>query len=248
MNIKKYHNRIIGLFLTLIVSMYGFSQVEFQRDTIPTDGGDLVITFLGHGSLQFKYQGKEIFIDPVSQVADFSGFKKADAILVTHQHGDHLDIKVIDLLSDNNTELYLTQLCHKEVKKGVIVTSGEYLAVAGIPVEVVPAYNIMGKRGNGIPYHPKGDGNGYILTFSNVRVYVAGDTEWIPEMKNFEAITIAFLPVALPYTMSVPMAVQVAKELQPKILYPYHFNQTNPEEVVKLLFGTDIEVRIRPMK
>ncbi len=225
-----------------------YGQALFQKDTIKVAGGDLVITFIGHSSLLFYYQEKYIYIDPVAQVADFSKFPKADALLVTHDHGDHFDTEVINLLQKPGTELYLTGLCHKKIQEGKVIRNDDFFTASGVPVEAVPAYNIISKRGNGIPYHPKGDGNGYVLTFGKTRVYVAGDTELTPEMLKIKSIDILFLPVAEPYTMSVAMAAQAAAVINPKIFYPYHLNKTNPEEIVRALFNTGIEIRLRNLK
>jgi len=177
------------------------SSQDLKKDVIETVGGDLTITFIGHGTLMFEYQGKTIHIDPWSRLTDYSKLPKADAILITHEHGDHLDPEAIKTLEKENTDLILTAICHDKIKKGKVMKNGDYTAVAGLPVEAVPAYNRLNKRGNGKPYHPKGEGNGYVITFSNVRVYVAGDTEYVPEMDNMQDITIAFLPMNLPYTM-----------------------------------------------
>lgn len=226
-----------------------FGQKVYERDTIPTTGGNLVITFIGHSSLLFNYQEKNIYIDPVTRVADFSVFPKADAILITHEHGDHLDPTAIQNLSKPGTEVYLNELSRKKIPGSKAYANESFFIAAGVPVEVMPAYNILNTRGNGLPYHPKGDGNGYILAFGKTRVYVAGDTEQIPEMaKKFKDIQIAFLPISEPYTMSVYYAAEVAKLLELSVVYPYHMNQANPEEFATFLKGTGIEVRIRSLK
>jgi L-ascorbate metabolism protein UlaG (beta-lactamase superfamily) len=241
--------RKITLLLALFIMESAlFGQSAFQKDTIPTREGPLVITFIGHGSLLFTWQDKHVYIDPVGQYADYSKMPKADVILVTHDHGDHLDASVIETLSDGKTELYLTDLCNKKMQKGKIISNGDEFKAAGIPVEVVPAYNIVSKRANGKPYHEKGDGNGYVLSFSDVRLYVSGDTELIPEMSEITDIDIAFLAVTEPYTMTVAMAVEAAAMLKPRILYPYHLNQTKPEEIVKALNNKEIEIRVRKMQ
>lgn len=232
----------------IMIGTAGIGQSVFQKDTIPAKGGDLVITFIGHGSLLFTWQNKNIYIDPVGQYADFTKLPKADAILVTHDHGDHLDPEVVGILSGKETELYLTDLCQKKIRKGIIVTNGSSFKTAGISVIAVPAYNIISKRANGKPYHEKGDGNGYLLNISDLRVYVSGDTELIPEMKDIKDLDIAFLAVTEPYTMPVTMAVEAARTLKPKILYPYHLNKTNPEEIAKALKNSGIEIRIRKLE
>ena len=126
--------------------------------------------------------------------------------------------------------------------------NGDIRIVKGLTIEAVPAYNLVHKRDNGQPFHPKGQGNGYVITFGDKRVYIAGDTENTPEMKALEAIDCAFLPMNLPYTMTPEMVADAAKAFKPKILYPYHYGKTDPAELVDLLKDEkDIEVRIRKM-
>jgi L-ascorbate metabolism protein UlaG (beta-lactamase superfamily) len=127
--------------------------------------------------------------------------------------------------------------------------NGEVKTVEGLRIEAVPAYNIVNKRPDGTPFHPRGEGNGYIVTFGDKRMYIAGDTENTVEMKALRDIDIAFLPMNLPYTMTPEMVADAAKAFRPKVLYPYHYGDTDPENLVKLLAGEkDIEVRIRPMR
>jgi L-ascorbate metabolism protein UlaG (beta-lactamase superfamily) len=221
----------------------------FEKDTIQTSGGDLEITFIGHGSLMMKYGGRIIHVDPYSQAGDYSRLPKADLILLTHDHGDHLDPAALKAVRTEKTQLVLTAKCAEKVGGGTIMKNGDTQTVEGIKIDAVPAYNILHKRPDGQPFHPKGEGNGYVLVFGNVRVYVAGDTENIPEMKSLKGIDIAFLPMNLPYTMTPEMVADAAKSFMPKVLYPYHFGETDTSRVVQLLKETNaIEVRIRKMK
>jgi L-ascorbate metabolism protein UlaG (beta-lactamase superfamily) len=127
--------------------------------------------------------------------------------------------------------------------------NGDVKTVTGLKIEAVPAYNIVHERSRGNPFHPKGQGNGYVITFGDKRVYVAGDTENIPEMKQLKGIDVAFLPMNLPYTMTPEMVADAARVFQPKILYPYHYGQTDPSTLVSLLKDSkDIELRIRNMR
>ena len=221
----------------------------FETDTIKTSAGDLKITFLGHGSLYFTFGGKVIHVDPFSAVADYSTLPKADIILLAHEHMDHLDLKALNPVRTYKTIVVLPQVCAKQVEGGLVMKNGDVKTVGGLKIEAVPAYNIVHKRDTGQPFHPKDVGNGYIITFGDKRVYVAGDTENIPEMKNIKNIDVAFLPMNLPYTMTPEMAADAAKTIKPKILYPYHFGETDTSKLVGLLKDTkEIEVRIRKMK
>jgi L-ascorbate metabolism protein UlaG (beta-lactamase superfamily) len=221
----------------------------FEEDTIKTSAGDLKITFLGHATLMFTFGGKVIHVDPVSNQADYAALPKADLILVTHEHSDHLDPKAIATLRKDSTTIVLTEKCAPKVTGGTVMKNGDVRTVASISVEAVPAYNIVQKRPSGDPFHPRGDGNGYVLTFGDKRVYVAGDTENIPEMKSLKDIDVAFLPMNLPYTMTPEMVADAARSFRPKILYPYHYGETDTSKIVQLLAADkDIEVRIRKMK
>lgn len=230
-------------------SFSAFGQENFESDIIKTASGDLKITFIGHGTLMFNFGGKVIHIDPVGQYADYSKLPKADIIFVTHDHSDHLDIKAIETLSKKTTTLVLTETCAAKVKGGVVLKNGDSKTIDGLQIDAVPAYNMVHMRSPGVPFHGKGTGNGYIITFGDKRVYVAGDTENTPEMKSLENIDIAFLPMNLPYTMTPEMVAEAAKAFKPKILYPYHYGDTDTSRIVSLMKDTPgVEVRIRKLK
>jgi len=244
------------LFFLILVFFIGFVlvaavQKEFEEDIIQTSQGDLKITFIGHGTVMFTFEGKIIHVDPVGRYADYSQLPKADLILITHEHGDHLDAKAIKIISSEKTDLVLTEKCVEKVKieDVIIMKNGDIKTVQNLKIEAIPAYNIKHMRSPGNPYHPKGVGNGYIITFGDKRVYVAGDTENTPEMKALKNIDIAFLPMNLPYTMTPEMVADAAKAFMPKILYPYHYGNTDTSKIVELLKDVErIEVRIRDMK
>jgi len=223
---------------------------ECEADTIITDGGPLIISFFGHGTLMFRYNDIVVHVDPVSGYADYNTAPKADIILVTHHHGDHLDLSAINKIRTDNTKIYCSETCIKTIKGAAVLANGEADTCNTIPIQAVPAYNIVNKRKNGIPFHPKGVGNGYVIEFGGKSVYVAGDTEDIPEMKDLNGrIDIAFLPMNLPYTMSPEMTARAVCMINPKIVYPYHFGNTDPMELVTLLKDKkDCKVRIRQMQ
>ena len=238
----------VGLVLGLGLAGFAAALGKFGEDTIPTSQGNLVLTFLGHGSLMMGFGGKVIYVDPFSQVADYSQLPKANLVLITHDHYDHLDPKALQAILRPGTAIVAATSCAGKIKSAVIIANGEKTSALGLTIEAVPAYNIVNKRPDGAPFHPKGAGNGYVVTFGDKRVYIAGDTENTPEMKALKNIDVAFLPMNLPYTMTPEMVADAARAFQPKILYPYHYGETDTSILVKLLRGEkDIEVRVRKM-
>ena len=223
--------------------------LAFEEDVFATSAGELKITFLGHGSLILAFGGKIIHVDPYGKTADYAALPKADAVLVTHEHQDHLDRAALGNILKPDTELILSRKSAEAYGKGTALENGETTIVLGIPLRAVPAYNIIHKRDTGQPFHPKGEGNGYVVTFGATRVYVAGDTEDTPEMKALERIDVAFLPMNLPYTMTPEMVAEAVRAFRPKVLYPYHYGETDTGRLVELLKGVKgTEVRIRRMK
>ena len=228
-------------FLTL--GMAAAQQKKFEEDVFPAQGGDIGITFIGHGTLMVTYAKTVIHVDPVSMYADYETLPKADIILVTHEHGDHLDGKAIQALTTTRTTLIVNQASAKNLDNATVMKNGDSRTFDRITIEAVPAYN-PDKQ-----FHPKGNGNGYVLTLGDKRVFVAGDTENVPEIKALADIDIAFLPMNLPFTMTPEQVADTAKALKPKILYPYHFGETDTNELLRLMQGEkDIEVRIRELK
>lgn len=234
--------------MILTLASPAFAQEAFEKDVIKTSQGDLGITFIGHATLMFSFGGMAIHVDPWGKLADYAKLPKADIVLITHDHFDHLDRDALKKTSKGTTTVVMTESCAKQGVKGVVMKNGDLKTIAGIRIEAVPAYNIVNKRPDGRPFHPKRTGNGYVITFGDKRVYVAGDTENTPEMKKLPAIDIAFLPMNLPYTMTPEMVADAALAMKPKILYPYHFGETDTAKLAELLKGNPaIEVRVRPM-
>ena len=222
---------------------------RFQSDVIRTSSGDLKITFIGHASLIFSFNSKIVYVDPFSKLADYATLPKADVIVITHEHRDHLDPAAIEKIRTEKTTVVLTANGAKQLTGGIVMKNNDVRIFEGVTIEAVPAYNIVHKRDTGEPFHPRGAGNGYIMTFGDKRVYVAGDTENIPEMAGLKNIDIAFLPMNLPYTMTPEMTAAAAKVIQPRILYPYHYGSTDTSLLTALLKDQKgIEVRIRKME
>jgi L-ascorbate metabolism protein UlaG (beta-lactamase superfamily) len=220
----------------------------FETDIIPTSAGDLSITFLGHASLFMVFAGKKIYIDPFGQVADYSTLAKADIVISTHEHFDHLDPKALESILTPTTTLVMNPAGVKKIGNGISMRNSDIKTIDGVLIEAVPAYNLLHMREDGQPFHPKGEGNGYIMTFGDIRMYIAGDTENIPEMNDIRDISVAFLPMNLPYTMTPEMAAEAARVIKPRILYPYHYGNTDVSILVNLLKPEKgIEVRIRKL-
>jgi L-ascorbate metabolism protein UlaG (beta-lactamase superfamily) len=239
------------IYLTLIITAMTapvFSQVLPETDKISTSAGDVEMFFIGHGSLMFRVNNFVIHIDPVKSSGRYENLPKADLILVTHEHYDHLDTALIVSLRKPGTIMYCNAASASKVSWAQVMKAGDVRTVNGIKIEAFPAYNIVNERAKGQPFHPKGVGNGYIITIGDKRFYVAGDTENTPEMEALKNIDIAFLPMNLPYTMSPAMVADAVKSFKPKILYPYHYGDTNPDEIVRLLKGSGTEVRIRKLR
>ena len=226
----------------------------YQVEYIPAfDGNDpMVITLIKHGSLELSYKGISIQIDPVSgygKNTDYSKeFPKADVILVTHEHGDHLDKNAINalvadlLINRNHTMILLNAKSQAQLGMGDTISNGQRrILPLHIVLDAVPAYNTTSGREQ---FHPKGNGNGYVLEFpGGLKIYVAGDTEDVPEMADIKDIDVAFLPVNQPYTMTVEQCVKAANVIKPKVLIPYHFSQTDLKELPSLLPGIDVRLR-----
>lgn len=240
---------LLGILLVAVFPLAASAQQGFETDTIKTSSGDLTITFIGHGTLMLTFGETVIHVDPWTRLADYTKLPKADLILLTHEHRDHLDLRALELVRAEKAFVVLTEACARQVKDGIVMRNGEAKTVEGLNIETVPAYNVAHMRKDGRPFHPKGVGNGYIITFGDKKIYVAGDTENTPEMKKLRDIDIAFLPMNVPYTMTPEMVADAAKTFKPKILYPYHYGKTDTSKLVELLKDVKgIEVRIRNME
>lgn len=220
----------------------------YETDVFKTKSGKtLKFHALVHASIRIEYDGKEIEIDPVTKLGnktiDYTAMPKANYLLVTHEHGDHFDKEAIRLLSDDATRFVTNKRCADMYGAGEVMANGDVLKIADdITVEAVPAYNTT--EGH-LQFHPKGRDNGYIITIDGLRIYIAGDTEDIPEMASIKDIDIAFMPCNQPYTMTTEQLVNAARMVKPKVLFPYHYGQTDVSGVPEQLKGDGIDVRIR---
>ena len=219
----------------------------YEVDVFKTKSGKTLKFYaLVHASIRIEYDGREIEIDPVTKLGnktiDYTAMPKADYIFVTHEHGDHFDKEALKQLTGEKTQLITNKRCAEMLGYGEIMVNGQSSTFNDITVEAVPAYNISEGR---TQFHPKGRDNGYILTIDGLRIYIAGDTEDIPEMQDIKDIDIAFLPCNQPYTMTTEQLVKAAKTVKPKVLFPYHYGQTDVKGIPAQLKDYGIDVRIR---
>lgn len=214
-----------------------------SADDFKASGGTIRITPIRHASLLIQAGGQNVYVDPAQ--GSFEGLPKADIILLTDIHFDHLVPDLVAKLRKPETIVAGPEAVAQKLKGIEILRNGESKTFGAWKVEAVPAYNIKRGPSPGQFYHEKGRGNGYIITWSDRRIYVAGDTENIPEMRNLKSIDIAFLPMNLPYTMTPEEAAEAAKAFKPKVVYPYHYRGADLTAFSKALEGSGIEVRLR---
>ena len=223
-------------------------QAAQKVDEFTTKSGKKVtFTCIKHASIEINYNGTEIQIDPVGfgvqPTTDYNQFPKANIILITHEHKDHFDREAIACVRTPATSIYSNTAVYNMFRNSIPLKNGDSIVYApDIKIEAVPAYNYTEGR---TQFHPQGRDNGYILTLDGLRIYIAGDTEDIPEMEAIKDIDIAFLPCNQPYTMTIEQCVKAAKTIMPKVLFPYHYNDTPVHKISMQLAGSGIDVRIR---
>ena len=239
--------------MMIVGAMCGCTAQESEAgcDVFKTQSGITVKMYcIKHGSVRMQVGDKWIYVDPVTTAVkpetDYTTLPKADYILVTHEHFDHLDSVAINQLSKPGTMLITNARCYDLLGgKGLVMKNGDVLQLPDeifTTVEAVPAYNNSPDK---LQFHPKGRDNGFVLNLNGMRVYIAGDTEDIPEMAAIKDIDVAFLPCNLPYTMTPEQCAHAAMMIKPTVLFPYHYGKTDIQQVAKLLEGSGIDVRIR---
>lgn len=240
--------KILTCLLATLGLMTVNGQTTYETDVFKTKNGkEVKFHALVHASIRIQYDGKEIQIDPVTKlgnkVIDYASMPKADYLLVTHEHFDHFNQEAIKLLSGKKTRFITNNRCVEMYGSGEVIKNGDKIQIAkDFTLEAVPAYNYT--KGH-TQFHPKGRDNGYILTIDGLRIYIAGDTEDIPEMSAIRDIDVAFLPCNQPYTMTPAQLVKAARIIRPKVLFPYHYGQTDLSGIPEKLKGDGIDVRVR---
>ena len=183
--------------------------------------GDIEITTFTHSDIQLEHGGKVIHVDPWS-LSDLSKAKPADLILITDDVGHHLDVKAIARVRKPGAPIVITANGRKQVPDGIVMANGETRTVAGVRIEATPAYDIT----PGESFHPKGEANGYIVTLGSQRVYLFGIGECVPEVRATRNIAVLFFPMNLPAARMEPdAAIECITAINPKVVYPYHYDQ-----------------------
>ena len=232
----------------VVAAVHGQSEMLPRASDIQAAQGNIHITPIKHASLQIEYANRVISVDPIS-ANNNAAAKAADLILVTDIHGYHMDAKAVQAFRKPGGIVVAPTSVRDALGANVpdvsVLDNGQSGTFAGVALEAVPMYNMQRGPSAGQFLHPKGRGDGYILTLGGKRLYIAGDTECTPEMKALKNIDVAFVPMNLPYTMTPTEAADCVKAFAPKVVYPYHYSQaTNEQEFAAAMKGAqNIEVR-----
>lgn len=238
---------LFSFLLIALSTLPAFAQLSSSPDTFETEKGALTVHPINHGTVAFTFDGKTIFVDPYGGAEKFAGLDAPDIIFITDIHGDHHNPKTLAELDTKNTTFVVPQavadVLDEAYKKNlVIIANEETKEVMGMNVTGVAMYNLPDDESS---RHKKGRGNGYVINFGGKHVYVSGDTEDVPEMRNLENIDIAFVCMNLPYTMDVFQAASAVVEFQPVVMYPYHHRGQDIEKFKAIVELADIETEIR---
>jgi L-ascorbate metabolism protein UlaG (beta-lactamase superfamily) len=239
-----YNAGMKSVVLLFLLGALVTAQVKRKTDEFPTAEGPVRITPVRHASLMLEGGGQVVHVDPWSQ-GNYEGLPQADFILITDNHGDHLDAATVDKLKKARTPVVGPEVVTAKIPGAVLIRAGQTKTFGKWTVEAMPAYNLKRGPSEGKLFHEKGRGVGYVLTFGGKRIYISGDTEGIPEMKALRDIDVAFVCMNLPYTMPPEEAAEAVRAFRPKVVYPYHYRGSDLLLFEKGLAGTGIEVRNR---
>ena len=234
----------MGSLLLCLFAAVAFAQLTRPVEEFQTAAGPLRITPVRHASLMIEAGGQVIHVDPWGQ-GNYDGLPRASLILLTDNHGDHLDAGIIGKLKKAGTVIFGPQVVAQELAGVSVIRNGETKTFGDWTIEALPMYNLKRGPSEGKLFHEKGRGNGYVLTYGRLRIYVSGDTEDIPEMRALKNIDVAFVCMNLPYTMPPEEAAEAVRAFHPKIVYPYHYRNSDLSVFQKALAGTKIDVRLR---
>jgi L-ascorbate metabolism protein UlaG (beta-lactamase superfamily) len=235
--------KLILMLICLLLAIPSTAQPGAETQTFSTTAGPVKITPLYHASTLIEAGGKAIYLDP-AKPAKLEGLPKADLILITDIHRDHMDPDSLSAVSRPGTEILAAPAVVATVKTAQPIANGETKTWQGWTIEAIPAYNLTRGPAPGKLFHEKGRGNGYVLTYGGKRFYFSGDTAGIPEMRALKNIDVAFVCMNLPYTMPPDEAAEAVKAFHPKVVIPYHYRGSDLSVFQKKLEGTGIEVRL----
>ena len=232
-----------ALFL-LLTAAFSVQAQMLTGSTVPTSMGNLVIHPVAHASFVMEWDGKTIYVDPVGGVGAYDGLQRPDLVLVTDIHGDHLDTGTLSGITGDAPisapAAVVSPLPAGLRDNAITLDNDNNIDRLGMNIAAIPMYNLTRDR---LQFHEKGRGNGYVLTLADTRVYISGDTEDIPEMRNLENIDVAFVCFNLPYTMTESQAADAVNAFRPDIVYPYHYRGSDLALFTSLV-DDGIEVRL----
>ncbi|MCP5144553.1 MAG: MBL fold metallo-hydrolase [Gammaproteobacteria bacterium] len=233
--------------LSFLASTSSVTAAELTGDQVPTSAGPVTIHPISHATMALGWNGLTIYVDPVGGAEAFAGLPAADLILVTDIHGDHFNDDTLAAVTGSTTKIVAPAAVAEKMSPAVraattVIANGATTSLMNVGIEAIPMYNLTADR---LQYHEKGRGNGYVLSFGNLRFYIAGDTEAVPEMRNLKSIEVAFIPMNLPYTMTEEQAAEGVLAFKPHIVYPYHYRGSDVDKFKALVNAgsADIEVR-----
>ncbi len=238
--------RFLALFLAVASVSVGGANAQ-EALSFETSDGPLRVTPVGHGSLRLTFGGEVIHIDPYSEIADYAAQPDADWVWITHDHPDHFDRVALEAITTETTRFVMdptTAAAFGGGERVTVMQNGDEQTLGGVTLEAVPAYNLVQGPEPGSKFHPEGQYNGYLATFGDFTVYIAGDTECVPEMGDLGEVDLAFIPINLPYTMPPEEAVGCIKVISPAVVVPYHQGESDPQIVADALEGSGIDVRV----
>lgn len=234
-----------GLYMASPLTRQVFAQTG-SADIYDTASGKVTVNPISHASFVLQAPGSVIYNDPVGGADLYASLPPPDLILITHEHGDHYELETLTALLGENTRLLtnpavLDMLPGELKERASAIGNGDSTDVGGMSIEAIPAYNLTEERLN---YHPKGRDNGYVLTVDGMRIYIAGDTEAIPEMRSLTDIQLAFVPMNLPYTMGIEQAAEGVLDFAPEVIYPYHYRGSDAEAFARLVNEKNSDIKV----
>ena len=219
---------------------------HIAADKYVIGGADISIHPVAHASFVMQTPNAVIYVDPVGGAEKYASLPKAQLIMLTHEHGDHFDIETLQALLGEETTLITNPSVFEKLpaemqELATAIGNGDNTSYGELSVDAIPAYNLNADR---LKYHPKGRDNGYVLTIGGERVYIAGDTEAVPEMRELEDIKLAFVPMNLPYTMGIEQAAEGVLDFAPSVVYPYHHKGSDINAFEKLVNAGSADIQV----